>query len=105
MLARMVASNLIHWLILEAAKKHRKDPKRMSPAATLRLTTAYSLKMSTSPAWRLGSLYEELLEKIACSLVPYRPDRIEPRMIKRETKHYPKLKISRSAWKNLVMAA
>lgn len=106
MSARIVASNLIHWLILEAAKEHRKDPKRLSPAATLRLTTAYSLKMSTSPAWRLGSLYTELLEKIAHSYVPYRPDRIEPRMIKRATKHYDMLKIPRSQWRALhVMAA
>jgi hypothetical protein len=105
MSARIVASNLIHWLILEAAKEHRKDPKRLSPAATLRLTTAYSLKMSTSPPWRLNSLYTELLEKIAHSYVPYRPNRLEPRMIKRETKHYPALKISRTKWRNLAMAA
>lgn len=105
MLARIVASNLIHWLILEAAKEHRKDPKRLSPAATLRLTTAYSLKMSTSPAWRLESLYTELLEKIAHSYVPYRPDRIEPRMIKRQTKHYNMLKIPRSQWKALYTMA
>lgn len=106
MLARIVASNLIHWLILEAAKEHRKDPKRLSPAATLRLTTAYSLKMSTSPAWRLELLYTELLEKIAHSYVPYRPDRIEPRMIKRATKHYDMLKIPRSQWRALhAMAA
>ena len=105
MLARIVASNLIHWLILEAAKEHHKDPKRLSVSAALRLTTAYSLKMSTAPAWRLPFLYEELLEKIAHSRVPYRPDRIEPRMIKRETKHYPALKISRTQWRSLYAMA
>lgn len=106
MLARIVAANLVHWLILEAAKEHHKDPKRLSPAATLRLTTAYSLKMSASPAWRLGSLYTELLEKIAHSTVPYRPHRIEPRMIKREKKYYDMLKIPRSQWRALhAMAA
>ena len=105
MLARIVASNLIHWLILEAAKAHPKDPKRLSVSAALRLTTAYSLKMSTAPAWRLPILYEELLEKIAHSRVPYRPDRIEPRMIKREPKHYPALKISRTQWRSLYAMA
>ena len=106
MSARIVALNLIHWLILEAAKEHHRDPKRLSPAAALRLTTVYSLKMSTSPPWRLVSLYTELLEKIAHSTVPYRPNRIEPRMIKRETKYYDMLKIPRAQWRALhAMAA
>jgi IS4 transposase len=101
MSARIVASNLIHWLILEAAKKHRKDPKRLSMAASLRLTAAHSLKMSTAPAWQLPILFEQLLDRIASSKVPYRPNRIEPRMTKRKPKDYPTLKISRSKWRPL----
>lgn len=105
LLARIIASNLIHGLILEASKKHRKDPKRLSPVAALRLTAAYSLKMSTSPAWRLPYLYQQLLEKIARSWVPFRPNRIEPRMIRRETKYYDTLKISRPKWRALYLEA
>lgn len=105
MTARIVALNLIHWLILEAAKKHRKDPKRLSVSAALRLTTAFSLKMSTAPAWRLPVLYEQLLGQIAHSYVPFRPDRIEPRMQKREQRNYPKLKIPRREWKQMYAMA
>ncbi|MBI4777578.1 IS4 family transposase, partial [Candidatus Desantisbacteria bacterium] len=43
--ARVIAFNLIHWLILKAAKKHQKDPERISVSATLRLTASYSLKI------------------------------------------------------------
>jgi IS4 transposase len=101
MYARIVASNLIHWLILEAAKEHRKKPERLSVSAALRLTSAYSLKMSTAPGWQLTLLFEELLEKIAKSHVPDRPNRIEPRMQKREQRNYPKLKMSRLEWRLL----
>lgn len=97
--ARIIAFNLIHWLILKAAKKHKKEIERISTSATLRLTATYSLKMSTAPFWMLPSLYEDLLEKIAYSKVPYRPDRLEPRMKRRDQKHYPILKISRAEWR------
>lgn len=99
MYARVIAFNLIHWLILKSAKKYQKDPERISVSATLRLTAAYSLKMSVAPFWRLPSLYEELFEKIAHSKVPYRPDRLEPRLKKRDHKHYSILKISRAEWR------
>ena len=103
--ARIIGLNLIHWLILKSAQKHAREPERMSLSAALRLAIAYSLKMSTAPAWLLPSLYETLLDHIAFSTVPCRPDRMEPRMIKRERKHYPKLKISRAEWRNMTIAA
>lgn len=103
--ARMVGLNLIHWLILKAARKHDKSAERLSMSAALRLTAAQSLKMSTAPIWQLPSLFEDLLDRIAFSIVPYRPDRIEPRMIRRETKHYNMLKISRAEWKSLYAIA
>lgn len=99
--ARVVAYNLIHWLILEAAKKHRKKPERLSTSAALRLTAAHSLKMSAAPAWQLPLLYDELLNHIANSIVPFRPNRHEPRLKKREHKLYSRLKIPRSQWKKL----
>lgn len=103
--ARVIGLNLTHWLILRAARKHRKEVSRLSVSAALRLTTTYSLKMSAAPVWQLPHLYDELLEHIASSVVPNRPDRIEPRMIKRETKHYPALKISRQEWRDLYALA
>lgn len=104
--ARVIALNLIHWLILKSAQKHGKLPERLSVSATLRLTAAQSLKMSTAPVWQLPALFEQLLDHIAFSAVPYRPNRIEPRMIKREMKHYDMLKISRTEWRSLhAMAA
>jgi len=97
--ARVMAFNLTHWLILKASQKHQKTPERISVTATIRLTTVYSLKMSTASVRQIPKLYEELLEKIAASTVSYRPGRIEPRMQKRVQKHYSILKISRAEWR------
>lgn len=97
--ARVIASNLLHWLILKAAKKHKKNVDQISFAATLRLSAVYSIKMSEAPIVKLPMLYDTLLEKIASSIIPYRPDRIEPRAKKRNPTNYPRLKISRSEWR------
>jgi len=99
--ARIIAFNLIRWLILKAAKEHGEAAERISFAATVRLIAAFSLKMSTAPFWMLPPLYEDLLEKIATSVVPCRPGRVEPRMKRRDQKHYPILKISRSEWRDI----
>ena len=97
--SRITGLNLIHWLILKAAQKHGQEVKRLSVSATLRLAASYSLKMSTAPAWQLPLLYEQMLKHIAASKIPYRPNRIEPRLKKREEKNYPRLKISRTEWR------
>ncbi len=103
--ARIIGLNLIHWLILKAARQHYQPVERISTSASLRLTAAYSLKMSTSPAWQLAELYRILLQKIAHSIVPDRSDRTEPRMIRRDRKHYPMLKITRKEWRTLYAQA
>lgn len=103
--ARIIGLNLIHWLILKATRQYHRPVERISTSAALRLTAAYSLKMSTAPSWQLPELYRTLLERIANSLVPDRADRMEPRMIRRDTKHYPMLKIMRSEWRALYAKA
>lgn len=103
--ARIIGLNLIHWLILKASRQHAQEVERISVSAGLRLAISYSLKMSTAPGWQLPLLYEELLKRIASSTVPYRPDRCEPRMIKRERKHYPTLKMSRTEWRTFYAVA
>jgi len=104
--ARIIGLNLIHWMILKAARKYHRQADRISVSAALRLAAAQSLKMSTAPAWRLPLLYEELLEQIARCQIHDRPNRQEPRMIKRSRHQYPHLKIARSEWRRLnAMAA
>lgn len=97
--ARIVAGNLIHWLVLKACDKHKIAPKRVSVSAATRLISHYSIRMSDASKKRSGDLYEELLEKIALSVIPSRPNRLEPRLKKRDQKHYSILHTSRLQWR------
>lgn len=99
--ARVMAFNLIHWVILKACPRHQKRPEQISVSATIRLITVYSLKMSAASKQRSIELNQRLLEKIAHSIVFARPGRSEPRMKRRDQKHYHILKISRTEWRKM----
>jgi len=95
----------VRIVMLEAATGHGKEPTRLSFSAALRHVVSTSLRMSTAPAWELGALYEIMLEDIAAETVPERPGRNEPRMKRRETKHYEALRTTRAAWRQASAAA
>lgn len=99
--ARIAAGNLIHWLILKASQKHKVDAARISLTTATRLINHYSIRMSEATRNRLPCLYEDLLAKIAKSIIPYRPNRIEPRLKKRDQKHYSILHTSRRQWRRV----
>lgn len=97
--ARIVAGNLIHWLILRAAKKYKRDPSRISTVTATRLINCYSWRMHDAGESKTEMLYEELLGKIAGAIIPYRPNRNEPRMKRRDQKHYSILHTPRAQWR------
>lgn len=97
--ARIIAGNLIHWLILKAARKHKIAAKQISTSAATRLISHYSIRMGDASKSRLSDLYEKLLDKIALSTIPSRPNRFEPRLKKRDQKHYSILHTSRKQWR------
>ncbi len=97
--ARMMALNMVRVLMLEAAVERGEDPSRLSFVNAVRLTLAVSLKMSTAPVRMLPELYDDLLAGIASVKVPWRPGRNEPRMKRRETKHYETLRTTRAQWR------
>ncbi len=103
--ARMMAMNLVRIMMIEAAVKHGREPPRLSFTAALRLVISTSLRMSTAPLWELGALYEIMLDRIAAETVPERPGRNEPRMKRRDTKHYEALRTTRAEWRQAHVAA
>ena len=103
--ARMMAMNLVRIMMIEAAAKHGKEPTRLSFSGALRLVISTSLRMSTAPMWGLGALYEIMLDRIAAETVPKRPGRNEPRMKRRDTKHYEALRTTRAEWRQTHAAA
>ena len=97
--ARLMAVNIVRMIMLEAAIEHGVDPIRLSFVHALRAILTFAPAMATEPPWKLPLIYREMLRQIAGQRVPQRPDRDEPRAIRRERVHYPTLKITRKEWK------
>lgn len=97
--ARMIAVNIVRLIMLEAAIAHQVEPTRISFIHTLRAIISFAPALAVEPIWKLPDIYREMLYQIASHLIPKRPGRNEPRMIRRETKHYPTLKITRKEWR------
>jgi hypothetical protein len=97
--ARLVAINVVRTIMLEAAIESGVDPIRISFAHAVRAIISFAPALSSEPLWKLLEIYEAMLKEIASQLVPERPGRNEPRMVTRERKHYPKLKVTRYQWR------
>jgi Transposase DDE domain len=94
----LVAYNLIRLLMWKAARKHGCHLHRLSFTGTLqRLHAALPLMLlQVTGGARDGTLLKHLLFCIATDRVPARPDRIEPRLVKRRPKQYGWLQEPRS---------
>jgi hypothetical protein len=97
--ARVTALNVVRLIMLEAALQEGVDPLRIGFAHTIRTLLAFSPLLATAPFATLRPLYRTMLREIARHLVPARPGRQEPRMIRRERIHYPTLKTTRAQWR------
>lgn len=99
----LIAYNLVRALILQAAREHRVEPFRISfkgAIATLRqwapILAAAHLG-ETKRQW----LARLLREYLARDLLPKRPNRTEPRSIKRRPKNYPLLTNHRRLYREI----
>lgn len=99
--ARVVALNVIRAIMLQAAIEHAvEDPLRISFAEATRAILAASPILAVGRSWLLMDCYAAMLHTIAKAIVPHRPGRQEPRAIRRELQHYPRLKITRKQWRD-----
>ena len=88
----LLAYNLIRSLMAEAAATHATDLHRLSFAGTLdRLNAALPYLALLGRDGRAQMLYEWVLACIARDPLPSRPERVEPRAVKRRPKPYPLL--------------
>jgi hypothetical protein len=103
--ARMTALNVVRCLMLQAAADHHvPDPLQLSFVFALRAILSFSPALGLEPFWKLPAIYRVMLQEIAAHCVPFRPGRNEPRMIRRDRKHYPMLKTTRAEWRNAYAA-
>jgi Transposase DDE domain len=92
LLAYLVAHNLVRCLIAEAVAVHHVELERVSFKGSLDALRQFSDAIGRAPNRNLRrQLWEELLLTLARDLVPLRPNRTEPRAVKRRPKPYPLL--------------
>lgn len=102
----VLAYNLIRTIIAQAASKHGVPPRWISFKATLQTLEAFQPMIAMQgehTASHRWLLYEYLLDAIVKHRVADRPDRIEPRRIKRRHKHYVPLSIPRAEAKRQIL--
>jgi hypothetical protein len=86
--AHLLAYNLIRKVMAQAAQKHQVEPWTISFKATLQTLKAFALPLLTCAKSKLPEVIEEMLRAIARHSVGNRPDRVEPRALKRRPKPY-----------------
>ena len=100
----LLAYNLIRYLMWRAARTHGRNLHRLSFAGTVDRLNALApylwLYQGTCQARRL---YDLLLHWIAHNLNPHRPNRVEPRAVKRRPKQYSLLNQPRHQLRNALL--
>ena len=96
--AHLLAYNLIRSVMWAAARPGAVRPRHLSVKGTMQ----HVLSFREAPA--LSALDDLLLKLVGQQIVPYRPDRIEPRVRKRRPKNYPLMTRPRSELKAALCA-
>jgi len=92
LLAYLIAHNLIRCVMAEAACTYQADLERLSFKGTVDGVRQYSFAMAQARSKRMRRrLWDDLLINLVRDQVPERPDRREPRAVKRRPKPYPLL--------------
>jgi Transposase DDE domain len=90
----VLASNLIRTVMAQAAAGEGVVPRSISFKATLQVLEAFQPLIADRAhrgAGHRATLYEQVLRAIAVHRVADRPDRFEPRMVKRRPQRYDRL--------------
>ena len=92
LLAYLIAHNLIRCVMAQVVARYQVDLERISFKGSVDAVRQYSAVMAQTRNRQLHQqLWEDLLTNLARDLVPLRPDRREPRAVKRRPKAYPLL--------------
>ncbi len=97
----LLAYNLIRGIMAEAARVEEVSPRRLSFSGALHTVRLFEEGHLYDPA-RIAADLPRLLELIGQKRVGARPDRYEPRAVKRRPKPYPRLKLPRRVAKRLI---
>jgi hypothetical protein len=86
--AKLLAYNLVRGVMAQAAATHAVEPTELSFTAAVQLLSAFSPAVIVAGSEERQRLWEELLRALASQRVGDRPDRVEPRAVKRRPKSH-----------------
>jgi hypothetical protein len=93
----LLAYNLLRTLMWQSAQHAKVPPLRISLQGTRQQFNHFRPQFDMASDNNRRRLYTTLLEVIPVQLVPLRPDRAEPRVVKRRPKPFPRMQQPRSA--------
>ena len=98
----LIAHNLIRCLMAEAAGTYDVDLDRVSFKGSVDSVRQSSAALAQARSRKVRKLLiSQLLENLARDLLPNRPDRVEPRAVKKRPKPYPLLNRPRHSFKTI----
>jgi hypothetical protein len=93
--AHLLVYNLIRGAMAEAARRHDVMPRQLSLQGARQTLQAFRDELNRVPAKVAFALNAAVLAAVAYHRVGDRPDRAEPRVIKRRPKAYPRMQVPR----------
>jgi hypothetical protein len=92
----LLAYNLVRTLTAQAAREAGLEPRQVSFTAGMQFLRSFAPAMAVLPPEKAQEMYRLLLELLARQVVGDRPNRYEPRAVKRRAKPHPLLKEPRA---------
>jgi hypothetical protein len=89
--AHLLAYNLVRKVMAQAAQEHGTTPRQLSFAGAMQTLNEFRTLLLTAAAADLANLCADILKAIASHGVGDRPDRCEPRKVKRRPKGYSRM--------------
>lgn len=93
---QMLAYNLLRTLMRQSAQHAQVSPLRLSLQETRQQFNQFRPNFAQATDKNRRRLYTTLLKVISDLLVPLRPNRVEPRVVKRRPKPFPRMQQPRS---------
>lgn len=102
LLAYLISYNLVRCIMAEAVARYQADLERISFKGTVDAMRRYSAALAEARSKQMReTLWDDLLVNLIRDRLPDRPDRQEPRAVKRRPKPYPLLTRPRRKYKEI----
>jgi hypothetical protein len=97
--------NLIRGVMAEAARRHELPPRQLSFQGARQRIEGFRVELNRAASGKMAGLVAGLLGALATLRVGDRPDRYEPRVVKRRPRAYPLMQEPRKVFKERLARA